>query len=133
MPFVGREAELAQLAGIVETCRESGRGRAVVIRGEAGIGKTRLVEEFTRIAAANGFKVHRGLVLDFGVGEGRDAIRAVVQSLLDIPSGSERSDAAGCRRRSNCRADFWRRSGASFSMTCLTLPSRRRNSPSMMR
>ncbi len=87
--FVGREAELAQLAGIVETCLRSGRGRAVVIRGEAGIGKTRLVEEFTRIAAANGFKVHRGLVLDFGVGEGRDAIRAVVQSLLEIPSGSD--------------------------------------------
>jgi class 3 adenylate cyclase/tetratricopeptide (TPR) repeat protein len=87
--FVGREAELAQLAGIVETCLRSGRGRAVVIRGEAGIGKTRLVEEFTRIAAASGFKVHRGLVLDFGVGEGRDAIRAVVQSLLEIPSGSD--------------------------------------------
>jgi class 3 adenylate cyclase/tetratricopeptide (TPR) repeat protein len=89
MSFVGREAELAQLAGIVETCLESGRGRAVVMRGEAGIGKTRLLEEFTRIAAANGFKVHKGLVLDFGVGEGRDAIRAVVQSLLDIPAGSD--------------------------------------------
>ncbi len=100
MSFVGREAELAQLAGIVETSLESGRGRAIVIRGEAGIGKTRLVEEFSRIAAANGFKVHRGLVLDFGVGEGRDAIRSVVQSLLDIPSGShpamrqEAADAA---------------------------------------
>ena len=88
MPFVGREAELAQLVGVVAGCRESGRGRAIVIRGDAGIGKTRLVEEFTRIAAANGFKVHRGLVLDFGVGEGRDAIRTVVQSLLNIPSGS---------------------------------------------
>ena len=89
MSFVGREVELAQLAGIIETCRESGRGRALVMRGEAGIGKTRLVEEFTRIAIANGFKVHRGLVLDFGVGEGRDAVRAVIQSLLDIPSGSD--------------------------------------------
>lgn len=88
MPFVGREAEVAQLVGMVEGCRQSGRGRAIVIRGQAGIGKTRLVEEFSRIAAANGFKVHRGLVLDFGVGEGRDAIRAVVQSLLNIPSGS---------------------------------------------
>jgi class 3 adenylate cyclase/tetratricopeptide (TPR) repeat protein len=88
MPFVGREAEVAQLVGLVEGCRQSGRGRAIVIRGDAGIGKTRLVEEFTRIAAANGFNVHRGLVLDFGVGEGRDAVRAVVQSLLNIPSGS---------------------------------------------
>jgi class 3 adenylate cyclase/tetratricopeptide (TPR) repeat protein len=88
IPFVGREAELAQLVGVVDDCRQSGRGRAIVIRGEAGLGKTRLVEEFTRMAEANGFEVHRGLVLDFGVGEGRDAIRAVVQSLLDIASGS---------------------------------------------
>lgn len=91
MSFVGREAELAQLSGIVDRCRESGRGSAVVLRGEAGIGKTRLVEELTRLATANGFKTHRGLVLDFGAGEGRDAIRAVVQSLLDIPAGSDRA------------------------------------------
>ena len=99
MSFVGREAELSQLADIVETCGESGRGHAVVVRGEAGIGKTRLLEEFTRIAAAHGFKVHRGLVLDFGVGEGRDAIRAVVQSLLGIPSGSD-----GARRQAAANA-----------------------------
>ena len=89
--FVGREAELAQLAGVVEACRSSGSGRAVVVRGEAGIGKTRLVEEFTRIAMAHGFGAHRGLVLDFGVGEGRDAIRSVVHSLLGIPAGSNRA------------------------------------------
>jgi class 3 adenylate cyclase/tetratricopeptide (TPR) repeat protein len=87
--FVGRKAELAQLAGVVEVCRAGGSGRAIVVRGEAGIGKTRLVEEFTRMASANGFKVHRGLVLDFGVGEGRDAIRAVVHSLLGLAAGSD--------------------------------------------
>lgn len=91
MSFVGREAELTQLSGIVERCQESGRGSAVVLRGEAGIGKTRLVEELTRLAIAKGFKTHRGLVLDFGAGEGRDAIRAIVQSLLDIPAGSDRA------------------------------------------
>ena len=106
MPFVGREAELAQLAGVVEGCRESGRGRAIVIRGEAGIGKTRLVEEFTRIAAANGFKVHRGLVLDFGVGEGRDAIRAVVQSLLNIPSGSNEETRQAAADATIAERDF---------------------------
>jgi class 3 adenylate cyclase/tetratricopeptide (TPR) repeat protein len=89
--FVGREAELAQLSGVVEACRASGSGRTIVMRGEAGIGKTRLVEEFTRIAVASGFKVHKGLVLDFGVGEGRDAIRSVVHSLLGIPAGSDRA------------------------------------------
>lgn len=86
--FVGREAELAQLSDILERCRKSGRGSTVVLRGEAGIGKTRLVEELTRLATANGFRTHRGLVLDFGAGEGRDAIRTLVQSLLEIPAGS---------------------------------------------
>lgn len=88
--LVGRDVELAQLSGILERCQDSGRGCAAVLRGEAGIGKTRLVEELTRIATNSGFKTHRGLVLDFGAGEGRDAIRTVLQSLLGIPAGSDR-------------------------------------------
>lgn len=87
--FVGREAELAQLSGILDRCRTSGRGCVAVLRGEAGIGKTRLVEELCRIAAGCDFAIHRGLVLDFGAGEGRDAIRSVVESLVGVQAGSE--------------------------------------------
>ena len=88
-PFVGRRAELSQFQGIVTACREAGTGLAVYVRGEAGIGKTRLVDEFRRIAGAQGFACHTGLVLDFGVGEGRDAIRAIVRSLLGLSAGAE--------------------------------------------
>ncbi|MFQ5972726.1 MAG: adenylate/guanylate cyclase domain-containing protein, partial [Alphaproteobacteria bacterium] len=45
-PLVGRRAELAQFRGVLESCRETGLGQAIYVRGEAGIGKTRLVEEF---------------------------------------------------------------------------------------
>ncbi|SLN71292.1 adenylate/guanylate cyclase domain-containing protein [Oceanibacterium hippocampi] len=90
--FVGRGAELAQFTAIVENCRASGNGQAIVVRGEAGIGKSRLVEEFTRVAAEQGFATHRGLVLDFGVGKGQDAIRSIVRSILRIPPGG--SEAA---------------------------------------
>ena len=38
-PLVGRDAEMEQLLAGLKTCRESGRGRAFCIRGEAGIGK----------------------------------------------------------------------------------------------
>lgn len=86
--FVGRRAELGQFGGIVEACRASGAGQAVVVRGEAGIGKTRLVEEYRAIANASGFTCHKGLVLDFGVGKGQDAIRAIVRSLLGLAPGS---------------------------------------------
>ncbi len=88
--FVGRRTELAQFTGIVEMCRASGHGQAIAVRGEAGIGKSRLVDEFARAAADRGFVTHRALVLDFGAGEGRDAIRSLVGSLLGIAPGSDR-------------------------------------------
>ena len=89
--FVGRHAELAQFSSMVESCRSANSGQTIIVRGEAGIGKTRLVEEFSRIAAEKGFATHKSLVLDFGVGKGQDAIRLVVRSLLGIISGGGKS------------------------------------------
>ena len=90
-PLVGRKSELRQFAGVLEACREAGAGQAVVLRGEAGIGKTRLVEEFTALALAQGFSAHRGLVLDFGVAKGQDAVRSLVRSLLGLPGGGAKA------------------------------------------
>ncbi|HEY3078477.1 MAG TPA: AAA family ATPase, partial [Chloroflexota bacterium] len=45
LPLVGRAAEWATLVGAYEAAREGG-GRLVVLEGEAGIGKTRLAEDF---------------------------------------------------------------------------------------
>jgi predicted ATPase len=55
----------------------------------AGIGKTRLVEELRRRGSERGFVCHTGLVLDFGGGTGRDAIRALAQSLLGLDPDSD--------------------------------------------
>ena len=75
---------------MLETCIEEGHGPSVYIRGEPGIGKTRLVEEFVEIATEKGVSSHRGLVLPFGVGKGQDAIRSLVRSLIGIaPGGGE--------------------------------------------
>lgn len=90
-PFVGRRAELAQFRGLLDECLASGRGQSLYLRGEPGIGKTRLVEEMIRIAAARGFGAHKILVLDFGVGKGQAAIPALARSLLRIkPGGNKR-------------------------------------------
>lgn len=84
--FVGRRAELAQFRGALQACRTVGHGLAIHVRGEAGVGKSRLVEEFKRLAEAEGFACHTGLVLDFGAGKGQGAIRSVVRGLLGLPS-----------------------------------------------
>lgn len=93
-PIVGRRAEILQFEGLLHACIEDRHGQVVFVRGEPGIGKTRLVEEFAKIALTKGMTWHRGLVLDFGVGKGQDAIRALVRSLLDIPPGND-ADARG--------------------------------------
>ena len=54
--LVGRATEIAVLTEAARAAR-AGRGRAVVISGEPGIGKTRLAEEIVRTATADGFSV----------------------------------------------------------------------------
>lgn len=93
--FVGRRSELVQLRSMVTLGRDEAQGQAVYIRGEAGIGKTRLVEELMRTASEQGYSVHRSVVLDFGSGKGQDPVRALVRSLL---SGDAEADAARCLR-----------------------------------
>ncbi len=88
--FVGRNRELRQFQGALEDCRETGRGQTIYVRGEAGIGKTRLIEEFQAIAGQADFRCHKSMVLDFGVGKGQDAVRLLIRSLLDLPAGSDK-------------------------------------------
>ncbi|WP_460307775.1 ATP-binding protein [Actinocorallia aurea] len=52
----GREAELARLAGLLESAR-AGSGAVALLLGEAGIGKTVLLEETAAAARAQGFSV----------------------------------------------------------------------------
>jgi class 3 adenylate cyclase/tetratricopeptide (TPR) repeat protein len=84
LPFVGRHGELRQLTSVLETVRETGAGSVVVIRGDPGIGKSRLIEELRWRALAQGFACHVGRVLDFGVGKGQEALPAVVATLLGL-------------------------------------------------
>ena len=87
-PFVGRRRELRQLRGVVSECLETKSGQLILLRGEPGIGKTRLVDQFQAEVTSEGFTSHTALVLDFGAGKGRDAIPALVRGLIDIPPGS---------------------------------------------
>jgi class 3 adenylate cyclase/tetratricopeptide (TPR) repeat protein len=88
-PFVGRVGELAQLTALIRACAAGTAGSVVHVRGDPGIGKSRLVAELARIATVDGFACHAGLVLDFGTAKGRDPIRDVVASLVAlVPTSS---------------------------------------------
>ncbi|HYB12240.1 MAG TPA: AAA family ATPase [Myxococcota bacterium] len=55
-PFAGRQGELKRLERRFESAR-SGRGGLALLVGEPGIGKTRLLEEFTARARSQGIQV----------------------------------------------------------------------------
>ena len=64
------------------------------LRGEVGVGKTRLLDEFRQLAEARGFACHRALNLDFGAGKGRDAIRVLVRGLLGLGTSAGSNERA---------------------------------------
>jgi class 3 adenylate cyclase/tetratricopeptide (TPR) repeat protein len=120
-PFVGRRAELRILETALAACRETGRGQAIYVRGEAGIGKTRLIEEIQRASTEIGFACHVALVLDFGGGAGHDAIRALARGLLgvEVTSDTETARAAAAAALSSGVVAI---DDAAFLNDLLTLP-----------
>jgi len=63
VPFVGRSEEFGALVEEHHSARR-GSARAVAVAGEAGIGKTRLVEQFLRWALAEGADVLKGAAFE---------------------------------------------------------------------
>ena len=125
--LVGRDEELRDFRALAEACAERKRSRVVIVRGDPGVGKSRLVAEFVAAARSLGFSCHAAAVLDFGAETGRDAVRSLARSLLGVPRheptrrpGATRSSAPSAARPIGCR------SGASSCTTCST--SRRRPS-----
>ena len=59
LPFVGREREWALLSGALQGLL-AGQGQFVLVAGEPGIGKSRLLEELAGLATARGARVVMG-------------------------------------------------------------------------
>jgi class 3 adenylate cyclase/tetratricopeptide (TPR) repeat protein len=64
-PLVGRSDELALLQALLRRCEREGRPHLVTVIGPAGIGKSRLILEFTDVA---GIRAVRGRCLPYGSG-----------------------------------------------------------------
>ncbi len=92
-PLIGRQSALSSVVEAVSRVKESGKPRVVLISGEAGVGKSRLVWEIrTAISAQNGLEtaVYEGYSLSYA----RSRPYWVVMDLLrNIIGVSERDPA----------------------------------------
>src|SRR5579872_3298985 len=89
LPFFGRETELKQLRAQWKMAVQ-GCGTFILIAGEAGVGKTRLLNEFARIVESDGARVLRGCAAfndpvpyDPLIGALRDALPMVTSARID--------------------------------------------------
>lgn len=96
-PFVGRSAELAQITALLDNCATSG-GSIVYVRGDPGIGKSRLVREASAAAARRGMSSHIAHVLDFGAGQQGDPLRRLADSVLDLKAATSSGDRSAVAR-----------------------------------
>ncbi|MGO8894428.1 MAG: ATP-binding protein [Streptosporangiaceae bacterium] len=81
--MVGRDDELGRLLTLLDDA-EAGRSVAALVSGDAGVGKTRLVSEVTRLAGGRGFTVLSGQCAELGDSVPylplADALRGAAQS-----------------------------------------------------
>jgi class 3 adenylate cyclase/tetratricopeptide (TPR) repeat protein len=92
-PFVDRATERRLFSGLFADCLETRSGQSILIRGEAGIGKSRLIRELETMALALDFRCHKAQVHDFGLRQDHDSMAAFILSLLSIPADSSMEDA----------------------------------------
>jgi tetratricopeptide (TPR) repeat protein len=88
--LAGRRAELALLETLFERVIASGRGRAVVVRGEAGIGKSSLLEALAGMTRPRA-SVLVANVMDFGQPIGDRPLPSLGVQLLGAAPGAEAS------------------------------------------
>ncbi|MEU7873582.1 AAA family ATPase [Dactylosporangium sp. NPDC049140] len=88
--LIGRDAERSLLANAVSSAAD-GALRAVVVRGDPGMGKTRLLAELADLARARGFAVHHGQATEFE----RDVPFGVYLAAFEPQPGDPDRDAQG--------------------------------------
>jgi class 3 adenylate cyclase/tetratricopeptide (TPR) repeat protein len=93
--FVGRSAELAQMFSALERSH-AGHGQAVALVGEPGVGKSRLVWEFTRSHRTQGWLVLESASMSYGKAS---AYRPVIDLLKSYFQIEGRDDARRIREK----------------------------------
>ncbi|HEY2559259.1 MAG TPA: adenylate/guanylate cyclase domain-containing protein [Caldimonas sp.] len=94
--LVGRQAEVAVIAAALERLRASGQGGVIGLVGDAGLGKSRLLEETRRRALGSGLRWLQGDCLSFGRTLSYWSFREVIRRGFGI---DERDDEAASWRK----------------------------------
>jgi hypothetical protein len=94
VPFVGRSAEMATLTAALRSAR-GGAGSVHLIHGEPGIGKTRLLTEFSRAASLEGVRIAPALCQSSDARRPLSAFVDLVPKLMTMPG------ALGCSPQSH--------------------------------
>jgi class 3 adenylate cyclase/tetratricopeptide (TPR) repeat protein len=92
-PFVGRRAELEALDSALQDAMTGG-ARFVAILAAAGMGKTRLTEEFARRAAQRDCRIHRGYCESYLSAEPLQPFLQMLRALFRLPHRVSAVDAA---------------------------------------
>ncbi len=82
--IIGRQLQCQQFKAVVESVAAYQELQVVYVRGMAGIGKTRLLEELCNYANGMGICCYKALVLDFGMEQGHTAIPKLIRSILKL-------------------------------------------------
>jgi ABC-type transport system substrate-binding protein/class 3 adenylate cyclase len=86
-PVIGRERELKQLRDALTELR-AGHGQVVFILGEAGIGKSRLIEEVRRASGDNTPRFLEGRAVSYGQNLSFWTIKQLIRNDLGITDGA---------------------------------------------
>lgn len=92
-PFVGRVAEMQALQQHLGSA-QAGPAQLLQVRAGPGMGKTRLIDEFLRGAAAAGHEVHRGYCDSYLGAEPLQPFLQMLRTLFRIGHGTGPADAA---------------------------------------
>jgi predicted ATPase len=85
-PFVGRERELEIMLDCFERSK-TGKGQAISIMGEAGVGKSRLLYEFRKAVSNEDVTIQEGKCLSYSRGVAYHPIIDIVKPNFDIKEG----------------------------------------------
>lgn len=81
--YLGRERQLEQLAQVTAAFLEGPAGRLVIVEGEAGLGKSRLVSEWVDAMPSDAVVFWRGRGLPYAQGTGYGVFRSLLQNALE--------------------------------------------------